>query len=82
MKQSKRLLIGTMLALYAVVALNTAISRVFINEDASDPLAQQFGSQEQLDALRDFTALRIEGNFGVEVVRHDGYSSAWKIGQD
>ena len=74
MKQSKRLLVGTMVVLYAALALQTGISRALLDEAARDPRLPQRITAEQLATLRDFEQIRVEGDFSVEVIQQADYA--------
>lgn len=74
MKQSKRLLIGTILGLYGVMMIHTALSRVFVDETQDGPVELRRTSAEQLATLRDFDEVDAQGDFSLELVQQANYS--------
>jgi hypothetical protein len=74
MKNSKRLLVGTVGALYALMALYVGANRLWALDDAREPFAPQRTSAAELAALRDFDEIEIESDFSVEVVQQAEYS--------
>jgi hypothetical protein len=74
MKTSRRLLLGTFLALLAVPVILVAFSRISGRGSLSELPALESVTREQLAALRDFDEIEVRGDFALEVVSAPDYA--------
>ena len=75
MKKSRRLIRNTILALNGLMVLYVGVNRLYAVEHSTR--APQRTAQAELAKLRDFSAIEVSGNFGVDVVQDADYSVAF-----
>lgn len=72
MKKSRRLIRNTILALNGMMVLYVGASRLYAFDESTQ--TPQRTSAAELAMLRDFTAIEVSGDFGVDVVQEPNYS--------
>ena len=72
MRRSERLIRNTLMVLAGVVVLQVGVSRLYAVDDPTAGVERT--PPAVLATLRDFTAIEVEGDFALEVVRAADYS--------
>jgi hypothetical protein len=72
MKKSRRLIRNTILALNGLMVLYVGINRLYAVDETTH--APRRTDAAELARLRDFNAIEVHGDFGLDVVQEAGYS--------